>query len=200
MSITIGIEIGQKSKPSALCIAETQTREGTHRTAVHFLIRHLERLPVGTSFPDIANRVAELTQSLDGLSGDSPEIFVNATGLGQPVVDLIRGCVPLARAVIPCYFTYGDRRTEAQEGWHSEVQIGKAHLVCRLQTLLQTGCLHLPRLPEAEILAHELREYETRIAPDANDRYGSFPVGTQDDLVNAMGLAVQREARGPGIF
>ena len=29
------------------------------------------------------------------------------------------------------------------------------------------------------------------MAEDANDRYGAFKVGTQDDLVTALGLALQ---------
>ncbi len=113
-----------------------------------------------------------------------------ATGLGLPAVAPIRGGISLARAVISCFFIYADRRTENQEGWLSEVQIGKARLVSNLQPLLQAGCLHFLSMPEAEILAHELWEYENRIGSDASDRYGSFSVGTLDDLVNGMGLDV----------
>ncbi len=49
---------------------------------------------------------------------------------------------------------------------------------------------------EAEILAQELLEFSIEMPPDANDRYGAFRVGTQDDLVTALGLAVQDEKRG----
>lgn len=41
------------------------------------------------------------------------------------------------------------------------------------------------------ILAEELLEYEVKVAEDANDRYGAFKVGSQDDLVTALGLALQ---------
>jgi hypothetical protein len=37
----------------------------------------------------------------------------------------------------------------------------------------------------------ELLDYEIRISEDANERYGAFKVGTHDDLVTALGLAVQ---------
>lgn len=62
--------------------------------------------------------------------------------------------------------------------------------------LLQTHQLHLPRSPEADTLAEELMEYEVQVAPDANDRYGAFPVGTRDELVTALGLAAQRPPLG----
>lgn len=34
-------------------------------------------------------------------------------------------------------------------------------------------------------------EYEVKVSEDANDRYGAFKVGSQDDLVTALGLALQ---------
>jgi hypothetical protein len=37
----------------------------------------------------------------------------------------------------------------------------------------------------------ELLDYEIRINEDANERYGAFKVGAHDDLVTALGLAVQ---------
>jgi len=75
------------------------------------------------------------------------------------------------------------------------VKLGKAWLVSRLQMLLQNGRLHLPRTAEAEALARELLDYEIRVSEDANDRYGAFRVGTHDDLVTALGLAVQLDPR-----
>jgi len=85
------------------------------------------------------------------------------------------------------YFTPGDRRTQEEGG---VIRLGKAWVVCRLQVLLQSGQLHLPRSTEAETLAGELTELEVQIAPDANDRYGAFKVGTRDELVTALGLYV----------
>jgi hypothetical protein len=90
-----------------------------------------------------------------------------------------------------CYFTHGDRR-----GVHGQqVSIGKAWLVSQLQALLQSGRILLPRTAEADILARELLAYEIRVSEDANDRYGAFKVGTHDDLVTALGLAVQPAPR-----
>jgi hypothetical protein len=69
--------------------------------------------------------------------------------------------------------------------------LGKAYLVSRLQALLQCGRLHLPRTREAEVLTEELLDYEIRVDENANDKYGAFKVGVHDDLVTALGLAVQ---------
>jgi hypothetical protein len=67
-------------------------------------------------------------------------------------------------------------------------------VVSRLQDLLQSGRVHLPRIAEAEALAKELLDYEIRISEDANERYGAFRVGSYNDLVTALGLATMEDA------
>jgi hypothetical protein len=115
-------------------------------------------------------------------------------GLGHRLIDLFKTSLPRSR-VIAVYFTYGDRRNEAKG---NVVTLGKAFLVTNLQTLLQTGRLHLPR-SQAERLAKELLDFEIRVEENANERYGAFQVGSQDDLVTALGLAVQPEPVNLGI-
>ena len=75
--------------------------------------------------------------------------------------------------VLEVYFDHGDRRTEVD---YREVRLGKAFLVTRLQTLLQTNRVHLPESEEARILAEKLLECEVKVSEDANDKYGAFKV------------------------
>ena len=192
--VTIGVDIGQKRDPTAIAVVEAEKRADGY----HFRARHLEALPLGTRFHAVAARVGEVVASARKLSGRTPTVYVDATGLGLPVLEMIqRAGVP---TVVPVYFTYGDRRTE-RRGTSSrlEVSLGKAYLVCRLQALLQSDRLHLlPTMPAAQELAAELRDYELRVDENANDRYGAFKVGTHDDLVTALGLAVQVDPRRSG--
>jgi hypothetical protein len=159
------------------------------------MVRYLERLPLGSPYPAVAERVAAVVQGVHLVtSGEAPILYVDATGVGTPVVDVLRaasvGDLAQLKAV---FFNHGDRR-KVERG---EVRLGKAWLVARMQTLLQSGLLHLPRNAEAQVLAQELLDYEIRITEDANDRYGAFRVGAHDDLVTALGLATQ-EDRGGG--
>ncbi|MDQ3968415.1 MAG: hypothetical protein M3275_08485 [Thermoproteota archaeon] len=89
------------------------------------------------------------------------------------------------------YFTHGDRLTRRENG----LSLGKAYLVSRLQTLIQSGRIELPRTRQAEELAEELLDYEIRIDEDGNDKYGAFKVGAYDDLVTALGLAVLKDPK-----
>lgn len=192
--IIIGVEFGQRRSPSAICVATNPLRTSTGHDERHFLIRGLERLGAGTTFPALASRLAEMR---DGASKQAPReriaIYVNATGVGDPLVQFLNSRI--SGRIRPVYFTHGDRRTE---NW-PQVELGKALLVGRLQMLLQTGRIHLPKTPQTEILARELLEYEIRVESDANERYGSFSVGTQDDLVMALGLAVQTDMPHHGV-
>lgn len=185
MTVWIGIDIGQRRDPTALCVAEDEKRPGPHQPETHYLVRYLDRLPLGTPYPRIADRLREVALRAAEQSAETPYVYVDATGVGLPVVDVLKASVPKCR-IIPVFFTHGDRYRKE----NGEIRLGKARLVSSLQALLQTDRLHLPRTREAEVLAEELISYEIRVTEDANDRYGAFRVGTHDDLVTALGLAV----------
>lgn len=204
VDILIGVDIGQKRDPTAIAVTELTPNE--LRTETIYQTRFLERLPLGTPYPQVAERLAEIVQNTRqavrrsqveryGLGSAECRIttYVDATGVGKPVVDLLRNAgVPVTEV----YFTHGDRRKE-EDG---RVTMGKAWLVSRLQALLQTQRLRFPKgHTEADALMRELLDYEIRVDERANDRYGAFKVGTHDDLVTAVGLASQepRAVTGP---
>lgn len=204
MGVVIGVDVGQKRDPTAVAVVEVEERvvdqevvrlgsgivKRNEKTEYHNLVRHLERLPLGSPYPTVADRLAVIVEAVENREDELDRVYVDATGVGAPVVDLMRERV--SARIVAVYFTHGDRRVE-----HSrrDVTLGKAFLVSRLQALLQTCRVHLPRTPEAKELAEELMDYEIRVDRDANDRYGAFRVGTHDDLVTALGLAVQVEPK-----
>ena len=55
----------------------------------------------------------------------------------------------------------------------------------------------LTALQEEDALARELQDYEIKADQDANEKYGAFKVVTHDDLVTALGLAVQQQPGQP---
>ena len=197
MAVVIGVELGQQRRPSAICVADAERRPlpGRKDKEAHFLIRHLEQLPPGSTFPEVAVRLDEVAQGAARQSTSEkpipewgpPRAYVNATGLGEPVMKVLRSP---ATEIFAVFFNHGDRRVEENR---NEVTLGKAYLVARLQALLQTRQLHLPSTPDAAALAADLLNYEIRVSEDANDRYGAFRVGRNDELITALGLAVHAE-------
>ncbi len=197
MQVTIGVDIGQKRDPTAICVAEKETRTEDGRHRIHFLVRFLQRLPLGTPYPEVVRRVDRIVGGVRKRDGAAPLIYVDATGVGTPIVDLLQSEARNIQEVYAVYFTHGDRRTEKRKDRYWQVSLGKALLVSRLQALLQTARIHLPGTPEARALAQELMNFEIRVDENANDKYGAFKVGTHDDLVTALGLAVQTDQQGP---
>lgn len=217
MIINIGIDIGQKVDPTAICVTEQVWRlplveyPGTKMYEDHHLVRHLERLPLATPYPQIVERLAQIVQSveqrvlassLENRAGwlvpsdyASVSVWVDATGVGKPVVDMLKAAGVKLTGV---YFTHGDRRKEETDEDTGEFRVilGKAYMVALLQALLQTRRMHFPKhgptAEEVKALAQELLAYEIKVDTNANDRYGAFKVGAHDDLVTALGLSVNK--------
>jgi len=156
----------------------------------HYLVRHLERLPLGTPYPLVVKRLVEITGKVKERAKCEPTLYVDSTGVGQPIVDLLNAS-DIKGILYAVYFTHGDKLT--RQGM--QFTLGKAYLVSKLQALLQGGRVHLPHTKEAENLASELLDYEIHVDEKANDTYGAFKVGSHDDLVTALGLAVFHEPR-----
>lgn len=215
MIITIGVDVGQRVDPTALVITELQWRPIEPRLILpggdtyedHHTVRYMERLPLGTPYPDIAARIAHLAKQVEEIVKAAnlrnragwliPQeyaemrMYVDATGVGQPVVDILATSGVRATAV---YFTGGDKRIEHdEEGTPFYITLGKGFMVARLQGLMQSARMHLPRdVPEAEEMARELRDFEIKVTDKANEQMGAFRVGTHDDYVTALGLSCNR--------
>ncbi len=187
MGTVIGADIGKDRDPTAICVAEDDQRLVAGRSEVHYLIRHLERLALGTPYPGVVRRIVEVGSAVRRRTDQRPTLFVDATGVGAPIVDLLVEDASRHANVVPVTFTHGARRTVKGR----RVTLGKAHMVSRLQALLRTLRIHLPKTGEAEALARELLDYEIRVDQNAHARFGAFRVGTHDDLATALGLAVQ---------
>jgi hypothetical protein len=171
---------------------EIERRRGENgQKEEHYVVRHLERVAAGTSYPIMAQRFGEVAKAVRDRTRSRPDLFVDLTGFGQPLIDEVKrhGSYSRMRSV---FFNFGDRR--AEEG--GVIRLGKGWLVCKLQMLLQSHQLHLPRSVDAETLAQELMDYEVEVQPDANDRYGAFRVGSHDELATALGLTIQQPPLG----
>ncbi len=186
--VTVGIDIGQKVDPTAIVVADAS--HPTDPAVSSYTVRELGRLALGTPYPAVYAAVVAVVEALAARGILHPRLIVDATG-AAPAVDGLRAALRGKQCtVVAATFTHGDRLVNDPHGFDT-ASVGKAYLVNRLQVLLGTDRLALPpSKPEAAVLARELQDYEIRVDEDANDKYGAFKVGTHDDLVTALGLAV----------
>lgn len=195
--VIIGVDVGKQHDPTAIAVVEAATREVEGNGLVEarqesvFLTRWLDRLPLGTSYPIVARRLIELLLQLRKRTGrDTPIMRVDATGVGSPVIDLLRAQgIDRLCSVTAVTFTATDR----WEDRGNQAGLGKEFLVSRLQALLQTRRIKLPDTDEARALAKELQDYEIRVGENGKITAGAMKSGAHDDLVTALGLAVLQD-------
>ena len=133
----IGLDLGQQQDYSALVVLETAD-PAPPRT---YAGRHLQRWPLGTSYPTVAQEVAAMAESL-ALAQPGPVVLaVDAGGVGRPVVDMLRRePMPHVR-LLPIVITGGRAITVTDGCWH----VPKRTLVESVAAVLATGRLKLAR-------------------------------------------------------
>jgi len=86
----LGLDLGQKRDHSAVAVVERiDHRRAFQGTAFQRLVvRYAERLPLGTPYPQVVERVRGIVRSQELASNCA--VAVDATGVGAPVVDMLR--------------------------------------------------------------------------------------------------------------
>jgi hypothetical protein len=118
----VGLDLGQKQDFSAVAVVE-RDEQGCMR------VRHLERLALGTPYVNVVSRVSEIMQHPE-LARES-RLVVDATGVGAPVVEMLRAARPAYR-VTAVTITAGEHAHGHEEEWH----VPKKDLMAGLQVLL----------------------------------------------------------------
>ena len=147
-------------------------------------LRHLERVELGTSYPAIVERIGELLATPPIRLAATP-LVVDATGVGAPVVDMLKqaGLGPTA-VTITAGFT---PRYDPEQGSFS---VPKRDLVTTVAVLLEQRRLLIPPdLPNADLLTRELQAFRRKITPVGSDTYAAGREGPHDDLVLCVALA-----------
>jgi len=152
----IGIDIGKKADPSAVCVVMAEERRALDRTSspegvTHYMVPFIQRLPLETKYPQqVARFVEVITGAAEKCYGQCPppEVFADVTGVGEGVLDLLEPEL-MKRGIRGLYrvrFTHGDRIL-VNPG--RQISIGKSYMGNRLQILAESQRVHLPDIPEA---------------------------------------------------
>jgi hypothetical protein len=174
-SYIVGLDLGQKRDYSAIAILQVidrtfQQRDPVtweHQRDVCVRLPYLERVELGTPYPDVVAHIQQLMA--DARLHDST-LVVDATGVGAPVVDLLRQA-DLPCRLMPVTITGGEQDSPVRGGYH----VPKRELITGLQVLVQQGRLQIPRrLLLAEAFVKELV---------------GMKEGSRDDLALATSLA-----------
>lgn len=170
----IGVDLGQSADFTAISIIE--------QVEDLYKLRHLERLPLGTSYIQVVERIKKM-QAADSLKGKST-LIVDATGVGAPVIDMMRGS-----GLWPIAITITGGDTAHKEG--NNYRVPKRDLISNMQVLFQNGGLKIAEgLSHASIFVQELLNFKVKInVKTAHDSYEAWREGVHDDLVLSVSLA-----------
>jgi len=207
-----GLDLGQASDFTAIAVLERRLTESggatelvetdhgyvthhpPHRKDVRYAVRHLVRWPLGTPYTAVVKSVREIF-AVEPLAGQT--LAVDATGVGQPVVEMFRSAMIDAH-LRPVVITAGNRATVDEAGcWH----VPKKELVSVLQLLLQWRRISVAKsLPHAAVLVRELEAFRVKVTAAGNETFEAWRERDHDDLVLAVAMAAwiaehgQREA------
>ena len=168
-------------------------------------VRYLERLPLGTTYTDVAARIKEVEEMVNdrgasGREGEWPSpgvprpsaVVVDATGLGMPMVHLLRK-EGLHAPVVPVIFTSGDQATRDKDVW----RVPKQEIVTNAQILLEQHILRFPGMsPESGMLIKEMEQMRVKVSAHGNEQFGCWREGEHDDLVLAVAMGAWWLCRG----
>lgn len=193
----LGVDLGQSRDFTAVVVNEISLVKREHLTpdawqdvvkTEHFTqhrLRHVERVPLGTSYPDIVRLVRDRGLGLPAMPRE-PALVVDATGVGRPVLDMMRsaGLHPFGVTI-----TGGAGESVVRAG--SDYRVAKRLLSMGVAVAPDTGRLAVTAPGEhRETLRSELSAFKVKVNPNQNESFESFREKDHDDLVLAAALAV----------
>jgi hypothetical protein len=194
MSFYVGLDLGQSNDYTALAVVE-KTKAGETADAPDLHLRYLERYPLRTPYPEMVARVAALVEDpqlgsthVDRFLGhrvlEQPELLVDATGVGRPVVDLFKERGLRYKAIT---ITGGNTVTGVAGGYG----VPKRDLIGALEVPFHSGRLKVAAgLRLWETLRTELQTFRRKVSLTTGmDTYEHWRESDHDDLVLAAALA-----------
>jgi hypothetical protein len=189
----VAVDLGQASDPTAIAVIHHQVEplsdwkvDERHctlkqRTEERFDVRHLERLPLGMTYPA---QVMHVAQMLSRPPLRDAELAIDETGVGRPVGDMFQ-----QHGLKPTRVTITSGQEQSRAGpysWH----VPKNILIPNLEARMHSGELRISNaLSEAPALRDELKDFQRKIAETGRSTW-TARTGQHDDLVLALAIGV----------
>jgi hypothetical protein len=192
----LSVNVGQVHEYSAIVLAEIHGRRPEH--TIH--VREATRLPLGTSYPDVADEIARryaaIGEHLRRLcyGWDNPRewlayrsLVIDITGVGRPPYDEL---VKRRVRAIPITFVGGTGFSLSPDGWGYHV--AKVDLVSSLAIRFQCRpprILISERLPQVEALLQEFLRFRQKVHLRGPETAEAWRERDHDDLAFSVTMA-----------
>ena len=189
----LSVDLGSAMDPTAIALIEHRrdpipAPEGIGSDLIQkltdsvYVVRHLSRVPLHTSYVRIAGIVSEMAARPE-IRG-KVELVIDKTGVGNAVADIFTQCGLCFSGIT---ITAGDSFSQDGAGGY---RVSKLALVSRLQAEFHAKTLRIPKdLPEAAALVNELQQFRATISEAGRSSFGARS-GQHDDMVLALAMGL----------
>lgn len=193
--LLIAVTVGVGIQPTAIAVVEQEVLKsnGWRLETGALRLKHLERMPLDASYPDIAARVSTLLETpeiKDGEGCGGAQVVIDVTGSGRAILKLFERVE--IEPVVVTITGAGVREEHKFNDW----RVPKVELIGALRVVYETRRLKMAKdIDLVQTLVSELREFKMRpprIDPSAPETWRD---GQFDDLVFAVALVAWRADR-----
>ena len=192
--VIMGCDLGKTNDYTAICGIERWQDykewpyENYELGEGKFRLVYLERFPLGVDYIEQAQFTKVIfDDALDRYSDKriKPELVIDATGPGLPMLDLFKKLIPRAKGV---YITGGHEVNRDGEIYY----VPKKHLATNLQVIMQGKRLAFGRnIPELKNLKEELMNFQYKInETTGNVSFEHWRESQKDDMVLSIAIAL----------
>ncbi|MBS1826118.1 MAG: terminase family protein [Acidobacteria bacterium] len=198
----VGLDLGQRQDYTALAVIERHmllsdaVDAGTRNRfeKMRYRCRCLRRLPLGTGYMEVVDKVKQLMHSQE-LAGRA-SLVVDASGVGSPVVEMLRKTANCA--LDPVTITSGQNVKMDHTGY----KMPRRELMSQLALMLEKRELEISsHAGEIDHIRNELRNLRLNFNARGQENYDPDKESVHDDLVIAMALGFWKAKRSqPSIW
>jgi len=193
----LGLDLGQSADPSALTVTRKTvpvyenrvTGEVEEKGQARYAVVWIERFDLGTPYQEVVQKVAAVQGAPE--TGSDPPLVMDATGVGQPVVEMFRaeGLAP-----VQILFTSGDNWTKKGARAYG---VPKKDLATTVQGLLQAGRIEIVEaLDLAPQLVQEMKRFRVKYTAAGNARFEHAQESDTDDVLLSLACALWHAENG----
>lgn len=158
--------------------------ELTREYADSFNLGYAHRFPLHTPYPDVVGNLVEICGRIPG----TYQVVADATGVGRPVVDMMREAgLPVIGVIITA--GAGAAHQDSETGYW---KVPKRELVTRAQGYMQGGRLKISsKLKLADVIIKEMLAFKMKISTQTgNISFEAWREQAHDDLVLMLCMGV----------
>ena len=189
--VILGLDLGKRRDYTALCAVERWQEYRPSPWEKHeagpsiYHLTYLERFPLDTDYPVQLEGVKRIYENAVERYHVKPEIIIDATGPGVPMLDYFKKEIPWA---LGCCITAGNQVSREKGVFF----VPKQHLAATLEIIFQNRRIKISRdIPGGNILKKEMMNFRYKTNPETgHTSFEAWREKDHDDCVLAVAIAL----------